>query len=126
MKSLAELTTIRDKVKQTISPREGEDGTTRILVGMATCGIAAGARPILNTFAEEVEKRTLPNIMVTQTGCVGICQFEPIVEIMVPGKEKITYVKVTPEKAVHIVEAHLIEGNPVEAYTIGAADASHI
>ncbi len=87
---------------------------------MATCGIAAGARPVLNAFVEEVNKRGLRDTMVTQTGCIGICQYEPVVEIITPGKEKVTYVKMTAEKAVRVVNDHLVNGNVVTEYTIGA------
>ena len=87
---------------------------------MATCGIAAGARPVLNAMVEEVSKRGLASVTVTQTGCIGICQFEPVVEIVTPGQEKVTYVKMTPEKAVRVVNDHLVNGNVVTEYTIGA------
>ena len=99
MKSLAELQAIRDKARGKVTLREGQDDAIRVLVGMATCGIAAGARPVLTTIVDEVAKRGLQNVMVTQTGCIGICQFEPVVEVVEPGKEKITYVKMTPEKS---------------------------
>ena len=87
---------------------------------MATCGIAAGARPVLHAFTEEVAKRGLKDVTVAQTGCIGICQYEPVVEVMEPGKEKVTYVKMTPEKAVKVVNDHLVNGNVVTEYTIGA------
>ena len=93
----------------------------RVVVGMATCGIAAGARPVLSAFVEEVAKRNLANVTVTQTGCIGICQYEPVVEIMEPGKEKVTYVKVHPEMVPRIVNDHLVNGNVVTEFTIGAA-----
>ena len=100
--------------------REGS-AKTRVVVGMATCGIAAGARPVLNAFVEEVNKAGLVDkITVTQTGCIGICQYEPVVEIFEEGKEKVTYVKLDAEKAVEIVEKHLKGGNIVAEYTIGA------
>ena len=86
---------------------------------MATCGISAGARPVLNAFVNEIEKRHLENVVVTQTGCIGMCQFEPIVEVMAPGKEKVTYAKVTADKVARIVAEHLVNGNPVLEYTIG-------
>lgn len=120
MKSLAELQAIRDKARNKVMLREGQDDAIRVLVGMATCGIAAGARPVLTAIVDEVAKRGLQNVMVTQTGCIGICQFEPVVEIVEPGKEKITYVKMTPEKAVRMVNDHLVNGNVVTEYTIGA------
>ena len=120
MKSLEELAAIRDKMKQTVNTREAAHDSTRVVVGMATCGIAAGARPVLNAFLEEVAKRQLNNVTVSQTGCIGVCRLEPIVEVYVPGQEKVTYVKMTPEKAVRVVNDHLVNGNVVSEYTIGA------
>ena len=118
MKSLAELAAIRDKMKDKIVMREG--GTdTRVVVGMATCGIAAGARPILNAFVEGVDKEGLNGqVIVSQTGCIGLCQYEPIVEVYVPGKEKVTYVKMTVEKAEKVLKEHIKGGKVVDEYTI--------
>ena len=123
MKSLAELKAIRDKMQNTVGLRkeDADEQATRVVVGMATCGIAAGARPVRAAFTDEVAKRNLHHVMVTQTGCIGICQYEPVVEIMEPGKEKVTYVKMTPEKAVRVVNDHLVNGNVVTEYTIGAS-----
>jgi NADP-reducing hydrogenase subunit HndB len=118
MKSIAELQALRDKAREKIAMRDGDQDGIRVIVGMATCGIAAGARPVLNAFVEEVAKRQLSQISVVQTGCIGMCQFEPIVEVLVPGKEKVTYGKVTPEKVARIVADHLVNGNPVAEYTI--------
>ena len=120
MKSLAELKAIRDKTRASVTLRENAEAGTRVMVGMATCGIAAGASPVLNAFVEEVAKRGLQDVMVTQTGCIGICQYEPVVEVVTPGQEKVTYVKMTPEKAVRVVNDHLVNGNVVSEYTIGA------
>jgi Ferredoxin len=120
MKSLAELQAIRDRARSQVILRENNDNAIRVLVGMATCGIAAGARPVLSAMVEEVSKRGLANVTVTQTGCIGICQFEPVVEVVTPGQEKVTYVKMTPEKAVRVVNDHLVNGNVVTEYTIGA------
>ena len=117
MKSLQELAAIRDRMKQTVSTREAAHDSVRVVVGMATCGIAAGARPVLNAFTEEVARRELHDVLVTQTGCIGICQYEPVVEVFMPGKEKVTYVKMTPEKAVRVVGEHLVGGTPVAEYT---------
>ena len=120
MKSLAELAEIRNRMKDKVSMREGS-GDIRIVVGMATCGIAAGARPVLNTLVEEISAQGLRDTAtVTQTGCIGICQFEPVVEVYQSGKEKVTYVKMTPEKALRVVNDHLVNGNVVTEYTIGA------
>ena len=121
MKSLAELQALRDKVKTNMGIRADDSGNTRVVVGMATCGIAAGARPVLNAFTEEVARRDLHGVLVTQTGCIGICQYEPVVEITCPGQEKVTYVKMTPEKVARVVSEHLVGGHPVAEYTIGAA-----
>lgn len=122
MKSLAELQAIRDKARASVNLRENAEAETRVLVGMATCGIAAGARPVLNAFVEEVAKRNLKDVMVTQTGCIGICQYEPVVEVVQPGKEKVTYVKMTADKVARVVNDHLVNGNVVKEYTIGASD----
>ena len=119
MKSLAELQAIRDKAREKMSLRDGAQEGIRVVVGMATCGIAAGARPVLNAFTDEVAKRHLTNVTVTQTGCIGMCQFEPIVEILVPGREKVTYGKMTAEKVARVVADHIVNGNPVAEYTIG-------
>ena len=120
MKSLEELKAIRDKARQNINVRGESEAAVRIVVGMATCGIAAGARPVLNAFADEVARRGLKDVMVTQTGCIGICQFEPVVEEFAPGKEKVTYVKMTPEKVAEVITEHIVNGRPVTKYTIGA------
>lgn len=121
MKSLAELAAIREKMKNKVSIREGSGNTTRIVVGMATCGIAAGARPVLTAFVEGVNEAGLSeSVTVTQTGCIGICQYEPVVEVFEAGKEKVTYVKMTPDKAKEVIEQHIKGGKVVDAYTIGA------
>ena len=121
MKSLEELRAIRDRAKVNVHLRkENSPDNIRVVVGMATCGIAAGARPVLTAIVDEVAKRGLSDIMVTQTGCIGICQYEPVVEVVTPGHEKVTYVKMTPEKAVRVVNDHLVNGNVVSEYTIGA------
>ena len=121
MKSLAELQAIRDRAKAQLDLRKENPNAARVLVGMATCGIAAGARPVLNAFTEEIAKRGLTDsVTVTQTGCIGICQYEPVVEIEVPGEEKVTYVKVAPEMVPRIVSDHLVQHQVVTEYTIGA------
>ena len=107
MKSLAELQAIRDKARSQMTAREDSDDNIRVLVGMATCGIAAGARPVMTALMEEITKRELPKVTVTQTGCIGICQYEPVVEVVAPGKDKVTYVNMTPEKAIRVVNDHL-------------------
>ena len=120
MKSLAELKAIKERMQASVEMREKGEKSARVVVGMATCGIAAGARPVLTTFVDELAKRHVSDVMVTQTGCIGICQYEPVVEVYMPGQEKVTYVKMTPEKAVRVVNDHLVNGNVVTEYTIGA------
>lgn len=121
MKSLEELLAIKEKAQAQIAARDadGNDGI-RVVVGMATCGIAAGARPVLKALTEELAKRNIKNVSLTQTGCIGMCQYEPIVEVYEPGKEKVTYVQMTAEKAVKVVTDHLVNGEVVAAYTVGA------
>lgn len=119
MKSLAELQAIRDKMKNTMNVRDDNGDKIRVVVGMATCGIAAGARPVLNTFIEEVAKRSLDNVSVTQTGCIGICQYEPVVEVFTPDGAKTTYINMTADKVAKIVNDHLVNGNVITEYTIG-------
>ncbi|MDP4153937.1 MAG: (2Fe-2S) ferredoxin domain-containing protein [Bacillota bacterium] len=121
MKTIEELAAIRDKMKSSIDLRSGSDEGKRVVVGMATCGIAAGARPVLNAIVEEIAKRGLKDVTVTQTGCIGVCRLEPIVEVYEHGKEKVTYVKVDAQKAVRIVNDHLVNNNVVTEYTIGNA-----
>ena len=120
MKSLAELQAIKEKMRDKVILREGVN-SIRVVVGMATCGIAAGARPVLNAIVEGVNKEGLMDkVTVSQTGCIGICQLEPIVEVFESGKEKVTYVKMTPEKAARVIEEHLKNGSVVNEYTIAA------
>ncbi len=120
MKTLEELLAIKAKAEKAMSTREEGGAGTRVVVGMATCGIAAGARPVLNGFVEEIAKRNLKGVSVTQTGCIGMCQYEPIVEIFEEGKEKVTYIKMTPEKVARVVADHIVNGNPVTEYTVAS------
>ena len=123
MKSLAELQAIKEKMRDKVVIREGVN-ETRVVVGMATCGIAAGARPVLNTFVEAVNEGGLADkVTVSQTGCIGICQFEPVVEVYEADKEKVTYVKMTAEKAKRVVEEHIKGGKVVAEYTFAAENA---
>lgn len=123
MKTLAELQAIKEKMQSKVALREGS-GEKRVVVGMATCGIAAGARPVLNAFVEQVDAAGLSgSVTVTQTGCIGICQYEPVVEVFEAGKDKVTYVKMTADKVDRVVEEHLKGGKPVAEYTIGSVQA---
>ncbi len=113
---------IKARAEKQMNVREEEGAGIRIVVGMATCGIAAGARPVLGGFVEEVAKRGLKNVSVNQTGCIGMCQYEPIVEVFEEGKEKVTYIKMTPEKVARVVADHIVNGNPVVDYTVASLD----
>ncbi len=120
MKTLQELEAIRQKTINELNLRKNREDGIRVVVGLATCGIAAGARPVMNAFVEEINKRQLQNVTVSQTGCIGLCRLEPIVEVYMPGKEKVTYCKVKPEQVARIVSEHIVNGNPVVEYTIGS------
>lgn len=122
MKSLADLQAIRAKTLENINMRKEDDKAARVVIGMATCGIAAGARPVMLKFLEEIKKRDLQHVTVSQTGCIGMCRLEPMLDVILPGQEKVTYVKVKPEMVDRIVTEHLIGGTPVAEYTIGAAE----
>lgn len=121
MKSLADLQAIRARTLENINMRKDEDAC-RVIIGMATCGIAAGARPVMLAFMDEIAKRNLKHVTVSQTGCIGMCRYEPIVDVIKPGQDKVTYVKVTPEMVARIVADHVVNGQPVVEYTIGAAE----
>ena len=123
MKSLAELEAIRKATLSRINVRtEDKNDATRVVIGMATCGIAAGARPVMKAFLEEIQKRQLAHVTVSQTGCVGMCRLEPMVDVILPGKEKVTYVHVKPDMVPRIVAEHIVNERPVQEYTIGAAE----
>ena len=122
MKSLAELEAIRQKTLDKVSMRKDAEEGIRVVVGMATCGIAAGARPVMLALIEEINKRRLTNVTVSQTGCIGVCRLEPMVDVMVPGQEKVTYVRLKPDMVGRIVAEHIVNGQPVVEFTIGAAE----
>ena len=118
MKSLEELRAIRERMQGKVGMRSEDASQIKIVVGMATCGIASGARPVLNVLADEVQKRGLSNVVVTQTGCIGLCQYEPVVEVYVPGKEKVTYIKMNVDKALEMLEQHIVRGYTLGKYTL--------
>lgn len=117
MKSLAELAGIRDKMRHIVDARDTSDDSIRVIVGMATCGIAAGARPVLTAFTNEVAERELHKVVISQTGCIGICQYEPVVEVIIPGEEKVTYVHMSADKVSRVISEHIVGGKPVAEYT---------
>ena len=121
-KSIAELKAIRERMQSQMSMRKDEGDSVRVVVGMATCGIAAGARPVLAAIVDEVGKRSLTDVKVSQTGCIGVCRLEPIVEVFEPGKEKVTYVHMDAEKARRVISEHIVNHHVVTEYTIGAAE----
>ncbi len=119
MKSLEDLKRIREEAKKKMTMRLDVEQKYRVVVGMATCGIAAGARPVLNTLVEEIAEKNLP-VSVTQTGCIGTCSLEPIVEVFDAQGNKTTYVHMNSDKAKQVVLMHLAKDTIVEEYTIGA------
>lgn len=120
MKSMADLEAIRENTRLQLNLRHEKPDNISIKVGLATCGIKAGAREVLNAIVDEAEKRKLDNVTITAMGCIGLCSNEPVVEVSVPGQDKVTYVDMTPEKAVRMIEEHIINNNVVAEYTIGA------
>ena len=120
MKSLAELAKIREEAMKKVDIRHDREGT-RIVVGMATCGISAGARPVLMAAVEEVKKRNIQEVIVSQTGCIGVCRLEPLVEVYKQGEEKVTYVEMTADKMKKVIADHIVNGKVVDEYTIGSA-----
>ncbi len=119
MKTIADIKAIRDKMQAEIITRDAKDSNDiRVVVGMATCGIAAGARDVFNALMDEVAKRNLKDVKITRAGCLGMCKLEPIVEVYVPGKPKCTYIKLDADKARNIVVNHLVNGNEVSEYMI--------
>ena len=124
MKTLADLQAIRDKARQQVELRKEKSGY-RIVVGMATCGIAAGARPVMSALLAKAQKENLENVTITQTGCIGVCRLEPIVEVYNPDGEKVTYVQMTAEKADKIIAQHIQLGKPVTEFTIGYVEQAN-
>lgn len=121
MKTIQELEEIRKRTLDRVNQRMDRT-TTRVVVGMATCGIAAGARPVLLSIMEAAKEMGLNDVIVAQTGCIGVCRLEPIVEVIKPGEEKVTYIKMTPEKAKRIMKEHVLEGKVVDEYVMHVVD----
>lgn len=117
MKSLADLHALRDKLKADIKLRKNSG--TKIIVGMGTCGIAAGAREVMGAILEEIGKRHLLDVQVQQTGCIGMCEKEVLVDVVRPGEARITYGKVRPEDVAKIVAEHVVNGRIVEELVVG-------
>ena len=119
MKSLAELEAIKNKAKADMSARS--EAGKRIVVGMATCGIAAGARPVMTAIVEELKTRGVEDVAVTMTGCIGLCKYEPIVEVIDADGSKVTYIKMDPNKVKRMVAEHIVNGQVCEDLTIATA-----
>lgn len=115
--SLDELKSLRDNVKNKVDLREkGEnvDEMVVIRVAMATCGIASGAREVMNYFADLVREEGIDNVVITQSGCMGYCYAEPTVEVTLPSREPVVYGHVSKEKAKEILEKHIKSGEMVD------------
>ena len=115
-KTAADLEQIRKETLKNVSLRTGKDGY-KIVVGMATCGIAAGAREVLKEAVNAVIEKDLNSVTVSQMGCVEKCDMEPIVDVISPDGEKTRYIKVDKEKMDKIITSHIIDGNVVSEYT---------
>ncbi|HHU69783.1 MAG TPA: (2Fe-2S) ferredoxin domain-containing protein [Thermoanaerobacterales bacterium] len=117
MKSLEELKKIREDAKKLTHIRTGEY-STKIVVGMGTCGIASGARQVMTAILDELQKRNITDVIVTQTGCIGYCKYEPLIDVIKSDGKKVTYVNLTPEKAREIVVKHVINNQVVKEWMI--------
>ena len=120
MKSLEELRAIKERMKTKIGIRNDDKARVHVVVGMATCGIAAGARPVVKAITDAIGETGLVDVAVSLTGCIGLCQYEPIVEVTGEDGETVTYINMTPEKARRVVAEHVVNGKPVTEYTLGA------
>jgi (2Fe-2S) ferredoxin len=120
IKSLEDLKALRDKYKGNVDMRSNIDDVNkiRISVGMATCGIASGSRETINAIVEEVKVQGLTNVSIVQTGCLGYCYAEPVVEVSMPGKEPILYGNIDTKKATEIVDRHLKKGEVIADWVI--------
>ena len=117
MKTLEELQSIYDRMQSEIMLRKEDKAQVRIVVCMGTCGIEAGARDVLAALVDEVNTRMIPDTMVTQTGCIGMCDLEPIVLVQTPKQGGTIYVNMTPEKALEVVESHILNHQVLDKYT---------
>lgn len=117
MKSLADLQALREKLKADIKLRRNEGIV--VVVGMGTCGIAAGAREVMSAILEELAVRKLVDVQVRQTGCIGMCEKEVLVDVIRPNEPRITYGKVKPEDVKKIIADHVVNGRIVEELVVG-------
>ncbi|HOJ82026.1 MAG TPA: (2Fe-2S) ferredoxin domain-containing protein [Acetomicrobium flavidum] len=120
IRNLEDLRKLKEEAKDLTSARSG--GKKKIIVGMGTCGIAAGAREVLTAILNELDKRGIKDVAVETTGCIGMCQYEPLVDIIRPGEPRVTYGNVKPEDVSRIIAEHLINGNIVWEKVIGRTD----
>ncbi|EFQ22675.1 (2Fe-2S) ferredoxin domain-containing protein [Aminomonas paucivorans] len=118
--SLEDLRKIKEHAKDQTSARS--EGKTRIIIGLGTCGIAAGARAVMEAVMEELNKRGLKDVSVEGTGCIGMCQQEPLLDVIRPGEPRITYGRVTAQDVPRIVADHLVNGRIVQDKLIGRAE----
>lgn len=123
MKSLEDLKKIREQAQAQIRLRT-QEANTKIIVGMGTCGIAAGAREALMAILDELAKRNIQDVVVTQTGCVGLCEYEPLVNVIKPGQPKVTYMKVTPERARQIVASHIVNDQIINEWVLSTEEGT--
>ena len=120
IRNLEDLRKLKEEAKDLTSARSG--GRKKIIVGMGTCGIAAGAREVMTAILSELDKRGIKDVAVETTGCIGMCQYEPLVDIIRPGEPRVTYGNVKPEDVSRIIAEHLINGNIVWEKVIGRTD----
>ena len=117
--TLDDLKKLREKAQRTTSLREGGEFRAKVTVHMGTCGIAAGARAIMNTFLTEIEERDIRDVILSNSGCAGLCSKEPMVTVELQGQAPVKYIELTPEKAKNIFEKHVLNGQIVQDYALG-------
>ncbi len=117
--SIEELRKLREKAKDSILLREGSEFRVKVIVHMGTCGIAAGARDIMSTLMDEIVKNNIKDVLISSSGCAGMCSNEPMITVEVQGKAPVKYIKLNPSKAQEIFRKHIIEGTPIAEYILG-------
>lgn len=117
VKTPKDLEKIRESAQKDLKIRGGAAGT-RIVVGMGTCGIAAGAREVMASILDEISRRELADVAVTQTGCIGLCEYEPLVEVIKAGQQKVTYCRVDANKARQIIARHVVNDQVIDDWVL--------
>ncbi len=117
IQSLEDLNRFREEILES-RQRQASSGSVRVIVGLGSCGIAVGALDTLRALQQQIDEQHLHRVIVSQTGCIGLCKYEPIVEVISANSSKVTYGRVTPEVARRILREHVLDGKVVEEFVI--------